>query len=1055
MDVAPFKLLDLPPQAVLDVLPANVAVLDAAGVVVAVNRSWRRFAEANGYAAATHGLGEDYLAVCHAVIGDDAETGGETATALAAVLAGERDEWISEYPCHEPSGVERWFRMYVRPLDTGTFRGAVVMHIDITARVKAEQRAQATADAFRAALAEAPVPVLVHDRTGRVHLANREWVGETGHDATHAPTVAAWQQLIAASAVGDRATGSAAAVAAGPWTGIRAVTTATGERRLWDFRTVDVAAGATDGLLRLTVAADVTDRARLAGALRLTQQVIDHSPYTIAVVDRAFRLRQANRRCTQALRLPPARIIGRRVADLVGPETFRTVVRPLLTRCFAGAEVGHEGWFDEPAGRRYRLVTITPLAAPDGTVESAMVVTRDLTERKRAEDALRHRYEVEHLVREVAAALAAMTLERVGSTFDDILERLVRFTGVERALFVTTGATGPDTATPADRLPWLVARLGQQVPVALPDRADLPPAAATDRATLAAAGLGAVLLVPLAGGPELRGALGLGVAAGGRRWTRAELDLLQVIASVVASALERCRVQAALRAERLWLESLIDATPDIVCLKDGDGRWLIANRFTLTLNRLDRVDYVGQTDRALAERSPVIRATLSHREASDRRTWALGRSLRYEDTIPLADGTERVFDLIKVPLYEPDGRRKGLVVVGRDITDHKRVETALVRAHERVEAVFEGLDSAIFVATETGDEILFQNQAARRLCGDGRRFSFPCDAGGMGAGGGDGAVDPCAALTGGAGAGIGQDDTWTCRDPATGAWYQCHTRPIRWADGRAVRLVMATEVSQRIRAEQALAAAKAEAEAASQAKSCFLAAMSHELRTPLNTILGFAEIIRTELSGPVGTPVYRDYADHIGTSGRHLLALISDILDISKIEAGKLEIAPEAIAVDRLLAGMRRLQRDRAVERGLALELDFPEALPQLWADERAVKQMLFNLLSNAIKFTPAGGRITLGAAAAPDGGIVVSVTDTGIGIPPDQRARILKPFEQADNRYGRSATGTGLGLALVVGLLELHHGRFTLDSTVGVGTRVELWFPPADPAPPAPPALA
>ena len=264
---------------------------------------------------------------------------------------------------------------------------------------------------------------------------------------------------------------------------------------------------------------------------------------------------------------------------------------------------------------------------------------------------------------------------------------------------------------------------------------------------------------------------------------------------------------------------------------------------------------------------------------------------------------------------------------------------------------------------------------------------------------------------------------------------------IRDRHGRIANyLLIILDISDRKIADQARFAA----EAANHAKSLFLATMSHELRTPLNAILGFAELIRERTFGPAAVEKYSEYAGDIHSSGVHLLDLINDILDVSKIEAGKLELAPTWLDLPQVLTAALRLVRDRANQRGLAVMLEVSEPPPRLCADERAVKQILFNLLSNAIKFTPEGGRITVRVRTVNADTTELAVTDTGIGIPQDQIDRVLQPFEQVDNRYGRTAGGTGLGLSLVKALAELHRGRIRIDSIVDRGTTVTVRLPNA-----------
>jgi two-component system cell cycle sensor histidine kinase PleC len=237
------------------------------------------------------------------------------------------------------------------------------------------------------------------------------------------------------------------------------------------------------------------------------------------------------------------------------------------------------------------------------------------------------------------------------------------------------------------------------------------------------------------------------------------------------------------------------------------------------------------------------------------------------------------------------------------------------------------------------------------------------------------------------------------------------------------------------------------AEHANATKTAFLANMSHELRTPLNAILGFSEIINTEALGPSARDKYRDYAGDILTSGRHLLSLINDLLDIAKIEAGKLEVAPQWIEAGRSVRECVHLMETRAAEQKIHLSWSVAADTPRIFADERALRQILFNLVSNAIKFTPEGGRVEVRVWRRDDMA-VLTVEDTGCGIPKDQIDRIFLPFEQIDNRYAATAGGTGLGLTLVKALCELHGGSCVLESEPGQGTQVHVRFPiPAAPA--------
>jgi PAS domain S-box-containing protein len=280
-------------------------------------------------------------------------------------------------------------------------------------------------------------------------------------------------------------------------------------------------------------------------------------------------------------------------------------------------------------------------------------------------------------------------------------------------------------------------------------------------------------------------------------------------------------------------------------------------------------------------------------------------------------------------------------------------------------------------------------------------------------------------------------------------WNDMHVNPILEDGGHVAHFVaFITDASPRIRAEENLREAKHVAEIANRAKSDFLANVSHELRTPLNAIIGFSEIMQMQMFGAIGHKQYAAYADDIHSSGKHLLSIINDILDLSKIEAGRFQLHIDAVDVEETFEDCARLVRERAENAGLKVTRQIDPATPRLLADKRAIKQILINLLSNAIKFTPQGGEVTMtakpaGAAGGSTGGwVALAVVDTGIGIPPEQIDNALSAFGQVDNPFTRSQEGTGLGLPIVKSLVELHGGQFQIESAVGKGTKVTMVLP-------------
>jgi PAS domain S-box-containing protein len=391
----------------------------------------------------------------------------------------------------------------------------------------------------------------------------------------------------------------------------------------------------------------------------------------------------------------------------------------------------------------------------------------------------------------------------------------------------------------------------------------------------------------------------------------------------------------------------------------------------------------------------------------------------------------------------PEGE---LVCICSDVTQFKERETELLRLGEenrRLAAAVAATEAGVVICDprQAGNPIIFVNAAFTRMTGYeaeeviGRGYQIL-----------QGPKTERAALD-------RLDEAWRRRVPLrldlchyrkdrTAFWNRLVINPVFDNEGGLAYFVgIHQDITHQKLGEQELLLTKEAAEVANRTKSEFLAIMSHELRTPLNAIIGFSDVLSTEMFGPVGTQRYKTYAKDIHDSGIHLLALINDILDLSKAEAGKIELHDEAVELAPLVERCCAMLRQRAEEAQVSLSAALPVGLPWLTADARRVKQILINLLSNAVKFTPPGGAVSV-AAAVTDAGLTISVEDEGIGIADEDIEKVMQPFGQVDSALSRQHQGTGLGLPLTKRLAELHGAGFDLQSAVGKGTRISITFP-------------
>ncbi len=538
------------------------------------------------------------------------------------------------------------------------------------------------------------------------------------------------------------------------------------------------------------------------------------------------------------------------------------------------------------------------------------------------------------------------------------------------------------------------------------------------------------------------------------------------------------KVEILLDRVRQQNDLILNAAGDGIYGLDVEGRMTFINPAGARLIGWPAEELIGKPPHAVLHHTHADGTPYPHEECPIQAALSDGAVHHVDDEVLWRkDGTSFPVEYISTPIRDDDGEVTGAVVVFKNIAERKRTESELAEKTVVLETTLENMSQGISVY-----------DAELKLVAFNRRFlelfryppgflyigkpyediaRFKARRGDYGPGDIEQQVrDRVMAKRSGEalrheftlpGGTVIAASRETMPDGGSVTTFTDITRPKRVEEALRAsrrclkeRLVELQDAKQRSEVQgkelaalaDDLSIARDEAEDANRAKSEFLALMSHELRTPLNAIIGFSEIIKTEMFGPVGTAKYRDYAKDVHESGQHLLALINDILDLSKIEAGKLELDEEDVDVVEVIHSCLRLVRERARNGGVRLVTKIPEELPALRFDERKLKQILINLLSNAVKFTPAGGTVTIKAWCKADAGYVFQITDTGIGIALEDIPKALTSFGQIDSKLARKYDGTGLGLPLTKSLVEMSSGSMDLQSEVGVGTTVTVRFP-------------
>jgi PAS domain S-box-containing protein len=602
--------------------------------------------------------------------------------------------------------------------------------------------------------------------------------------------------------------------------------------------------------------------------------------------------------------------------------------------------------------------------------------------------------------------------------------------------------------------------------------------------------IGPAVAVPLASDKELMGVLVVSRRQGGaecRPFSQPEVNLLNTICEIAGNALHRLKLYEEVKQAESNYRSIFNNVSEGIFQRKPDGCFLRVNPAMARILGFASPEELLSSSVEIAEKY-FLEPEQCYEYIRQMNENGLVKDFEFQ--VYREDGAAIWVSESSQAVKDDEGNIQYYEGICIDITEKKQAEDLMRVERKQLLSIFESIDEAIYVADPVTHEVLYANSALRNLFGAEpvgkvcydffQHKNTPCEF----------CTNDIILKK------KGEPYHWEYENPVLNKAFMCCDKIIKWSDGRDVRFEMAIDITDRMRAEEEkqklaeelqslnetlekqirnrtkrLAEAMQATEAANRAKSDFLASMSHELRTPLNAIIGFSEVLADKSFGELNNRQKR-YVDNILTSGRHLLDLINDILDLSKVEAGKMELELTEISIEEVLSDSLIMIKEKAYEHGIRLNVDIPQGLSgfKMEADERKLKQVLFNLLSNAVKFTPDSGDISVSArrlsfnngywqdqngqkTAFPIASgkepmthknfLEISVADTGIGIAPEDQERVFSEFEQIDSSYARQQAGTGLGLSLTQKLVELHGGIIRLQSEgENKGSTFTFWLP-------------
>ncbi|MBI1216033.1 MAG: PAS domain S-box protein [Alphaproteobacteria bacterium] len=502
---------------------------------------------------------------------------------------------------------------------------------------------------------------------------------------------------------------------------------------------------------------------------------------------------------------------------------------------------------------------------------------------------------------------------------------------------------------------------------------------------------------------------------------------------------ERDKLFHALRKSEREYRAVINSVSDVIFETDETGRLMFLNETWKKMTHREVAETIGQSLFAMFEQGEQNK----QREMFEELVRGERQAYRSETQLNLGQGSlkpvEVAFSMLRMT------EDKSLRVVGTitDIEKRRRAEQAVRAAEQRYRTIFENSVSGLYQIDAEG-RFISANYALAEVLGYGspdELIANVTDIGGQIYANREDHKDFVQRLLF-EGRVSGNEVEITRRDGAR-RWVLQNARTVRNETGKVDYYEGSLwDVTERREADEAMRNARIQAEISSRTRMEFLANMSHELRTPLNAVIGFSEIIKDEVMGPLEIQVYKEYAQDIYDSGNYLLKIISEILEVSKIETGNRDLNISNFRLEKALKSCVTIMNSRIEQSGVELKIDIPQELPELQAEELGIKQVMLNLIGNAIKFTPEGGHVKVSAGLNDDGGMTIDIVDDGIGMSEEEIKKAMQPFGKVDTTFSGMKEGTGLGLTIVESLVRLHGGQFQIISQKGLGTTARVILP-------------